>query len=249
MIEVRELSKKFGSQVVLEQLDLRVEKGMTYCLLGKNGTGKTTLIHILVDLVKADTGEVLINGKLHNTLTPLEKKWLGLVGEDLALIEEINGLEYLNFIGKVYKLPKDALKKRIDNLVAYFFENEQDLQKNISTYSTGMRKKLAFCAAVLHAPDILILDEPFSGLDPLVANQMIAFIKRYQNNERAVFISSHDLNYIEKVGTHIGVLDKGKLLLNSTLQEFTENGANTLDVALLNILRPNDSELTNIDWL
>lgn len=249
MISIAQLCKQYGKNLVLENIDMNIDDGVVYALLGKNGAGKTTLIHCLIDLIKPDSGTILLNGKPNNTLTPADKRSMGVLGEDLALIDEFNGLEYLRFIGKIYGLGKQLLDKRIDDLFGYFFEDKTDLKKSIATYSTGMKKKIAFCASVLHTPDLLILDEPFSGLDPLVANQMTAFLKRYQQDSRTIFVSSHDLNYVEKIATHIGVLDKCRLQFDSTLRDFTENGVNSLDSALLKILQPNEAVLNKIDWL
>ena len=249
MIGIKKINKTFHKNKVLDNINIKVDKGFVYALLGKNGAGKTTLIHLIVDLIKPDSGEIKINGKEHNKLNKEDKKNIGLVGEDLALIEELSGLEYLTFVGKIYKIPKNILAKRIDDLFNYFFEDYSDLKKNISKYSTGMKKKIAFCAAVLHTPEILILDEPFSGLDPFVANQMIAFLQLYKNNERVIFISSHDLSYVEKIATHIGVLNDNQLQFDSTLQEFTEYGESSLDKALLKILKPNETDLAKIDWV
>lgn len=249
MIEIKDLNKAYDKNKVLDGINLNVDTGFVYALLGKNGVGKSTLINLLIDLMQADSGTILINGKEHNTLSKEEKKRIGVVGEDLALIEELSALEYLVFVGKIYGLPKDVLNKRIDGLFHYFFEDDRDLKKNISKYSTGMKKKIAFCAAVLHTPNLLILDEPFSGLDPLVANQMISFLQQYKNNDRAILISSHDLNYVEKIATHIGVLNDNQLQFNSSIQDFTENGIKSIDKALLKILQPNESQLSKIDWV
>lgn len=249
MIEIHELTKSYGKNKILDNISLKIETGDVYALLGKNGAGKTTLINILIDLMTPDKGNILINGKEQNKLDRKDKEKLGVVGEDLALIEELNGLEYLNFVGKIYHIPKHTLEKRIHDLFKYFFEDENDLRKNISRYSTGMKKKIAFCAAVLHTPDILILDEPFSGLDPLVANQMVEFLQAFKKKDRTLFISSHDLNYVEKIATHIGVLHEKKLQFNSSLQDFTDYGMNSIDKALLNILKPSENELSKIDWL
>ncbi len=249
MIEIKNLNKSYGKNKILDDINLKLERGIVYALLGKNGAGKTTLINLIMDLIRPDSGKILIRNTEHIALTISDKAKIGFVGEDLALIEELNGFEYLNFIGRIYRLPGNILSKRINDLFNYFFEDDSDLKKNISRYSTGMKKKIAFCAAVMHTPEILILDEPFSGLDPLVANQMVAFLKLYKTRDRTIFISSHDLNYVEKVATHIGVLDNSHLQFDSTLQQFTENGINTLDEALLNIIKPNEAELKNIDWV
>jgi len=249
MIQITDLTKSYGGNVVIEKLDLTIKNGQVYCLLGKNGAGKTTLINIILDLIEKNGGKIQIFGIDHLQLDKPNKMRIGVVNENLALIEEINGYEFLMFVGKIYKIPSEILKKRINDLFDYFFEDKSDLKKNIAKYSTGMKKKMAFCASVIHTPEILILDEPFSGLDPLVANQMIMFIKKYQRLDRLIFISSHDLSYVEKVSTHIGVLDNHKLVFNSTLENFTENGANELDSALLKILKPNETEIEKIDWV
>ena len=165
------------------------------------------------------------------------------------LLEEVSGYDYLRFIGQVHQIDKNELEKRIADLVEFFFEHESDLKKSIVTYSTGMKKKIAFCAAVLHTPQILVLDEPFSGLDPFVANQMIQFILKYKREDRIIFISSHDLAYIEKVATHIGVLNEGQLIYNASSDDFTSHGASSIDAALLTLLKPNESQIDKLDWI
>jgi len=249
MIQITDLTKSYGKFKILDKLNLTIDAGQVYGLLGKNGAGKTTLINLILDLIEKDSGSIQVFDTDHRQLEKSAKRRIGVVNEDLALIEEISGYEFLSFVGKIYKIPSETLKKRINDLFAYFFEDPADLKKNIAKYSTGMKKKIAFCAAVIHTPELLILDEPFSGLDPFVANQMITFLKKYHRNDRAILISSHDLSYVEKVSTHIGVLDNHQLVFNSTLGNFTENGANELDAALLGLLKPNESEIEKIDWV
>ncbi len=249
MIQITDLTKNYGKNCILDKINLNLNFGQVYCLLGKNGAGKTTLINLMLDLILPDQGRITLFGKDHNTLDHLDKRKLGVIIENLALIEEISGFDFLMLVGKIYEMPAETLMKRIKDLFSYFFEEESDLKKNISRYSTGMKKKIAFCAAVIHAPNILIMDEPFSGLDPMVANQMAQFIKKYQREDRLVLISSHDLTYVEKVATHIGVLNDKKLMFNASLQEFTENGEKELDSALLKILKPNETELSKMDWI
>jgi ABC-2 type transport system ATP-binding protein len=249
MIQIADLTKNYGKSTILDGVNLTIDAGQVYGLLGKNGAGKTTLINLILDLIEKDKGTIKIFGSDHRQLDQSAKRKIGVVGEDLALIEEISGYEFLAFVGKIYKIPSETLKKRIKDLFDYFFEDPADLKKNIARYSTGMKKKIAFCASVIHTPSLLILDEPFSGLDPFVANQMVTFLKRYQRADRAILISSHDLSYVEKVSTHIGVLDDRRLVFNSTIGNFTENGANELDAALLGLLKPNETEIEKIDWL
>lgn len=249
MLEAQNLVKSYNDTPVLDKINLTVENGQLYALLGKNGAGKTTLINLMLGLLLPDSGKTLIRGNDSRALTKEDKQKMGAVPEDMALIEELNGYDYLFFIGKIYGMPKETLQKRIDDLFGFFFEKPGDLKKRISKYSSGMKKKLAFCAAVIHTPQVLILDEPFSGLDPLVANQMIDFLKKYRRNDRVIFVSSHDLAYVEKIATHIGVLEGAQLQFNSTMEDFTHNGQNQLDAALLEIIKPSDSNLEKFDWL
>ncbi len=181
MIEIIGLSKRYKTNDVLDRLDLCLEKDQVYCLLGKNGVGKTTLLNLVLDLARPTEGIIKIFGKSNSNLKREDKRRIGFVGESLALIEEISAYQFLEFIGKIYQIPAKILKQRILELLDYFFEDISELDKNMSKYSTGMKKKVAFCAAVIHLPDVLILDEPFSGLDPFVANQMVSFINKYMN--------------------------------------------------------------------
>ena len=249
MIHIENLEKSYANKLVFDKLNLELNKGMIYSLLDKNGVGKSTLINIIMDIIPSNSGKVFINNIPNSEITKEQKAKIGFIGEDLALIEELNGYDFLKFIGKIYGITADVLEKRIRDLSLYFFENEADLMNSIAGYSTGMQKKIAFCAAVIHTPEILILDEPFSGLDPLVANQMISFLHKYKRADRLIFISSHDLNYVEKIATHIGVLDNEQLVFNASMEDFTHNGLDSLDKALLQILKPNESELSKIDWL
>ncbi|MFN4085368.1 MAG: ABC transporter ATP-binding protein [Spirosomataceae bacterium] len=249
MLEFQHVVKRYEDQIVLDRLSLSLLPGQIFCLLGKNGVGKTTLISCLLDLVEMEEGSIEVFGKSHQQLQKEDKRRLGCVLDDLGLIEEMNAFDYLLWVGKIYGIPSNLIAKRTEDLFQFFFEDFAPLYNTIGQFSTGMKKKVAFCAAVLHTPDLLILDEPFSGLDPLVANQMIQFLKKYQREDRLIFISSHDLSYVEKVATHIGVLHEANMVYHDTIENFTQQGEQKLDAALLTILKPNTANLSAIDWV
>ncbi|PRY08890.1 ABC-2 type transport system ATP-binding protein [Pontibacter ummariensis] len=248
-IEIRGLSKSFGKKQVLQELDLTIETGQCYCLLGKNGVGKSTFLNCILDLMQPDAGTITLLGKDYKA-QPLDiKQNLGALCEDNPLIEEFTGLEYLTFVSKLHRLSPAESEERISSLTNYFFSDPESLQKNIAGYSTGMKKKVGIAAAILHKPQILILDEPFTGLDPIAAQLLVKLIRSYSTQNRAVLISSHDLNYVEKVATHIGVLNDGQLMYNGSVQEFTMNGENLIDQALFQLLLPHHNTDTNLDWV
>lgn len=249
-IQINGLTKTYGKKHVLQDINLNLEKGQCYCLLGKNGVGKSTFLNCILDLVEPDSGDISIFG-LNYHANPLEvKQNLGVLSEDNPLIEEFTGLEYLNFVAKLYKLSPQEAEERITSLTNYFFSDKASLNKNIAGYSTGMKKKIGVAAAILHKPSLLILDEPFTGLDPIAAQLLVQLIRNYSTPNRVVLISSHDLNYVEKIATHIGVLNDAQLMYNGSVQEFTMNGENLIDQALFQLLSPHyQTTESNIDWM
>lgn len=248
MIQIKQITKSYTIKRVLDNINISIQPNSNYCLLGKNGAGKTTLINIMSDLIEPDSGEILFNSQGYTTNEMEIKRDVGLLSEVNYLIEELSGYEYLIFVGKLYRLSKDELKKRIESLGSYFFDDLGDLRKIVSNYSTGMKKKLMFCSAVLHKPNILLLDEPFAGLDPVAANLLVDFLNKYRNENRIIFLSSHDLNYIEKVATHIGVLEGGKIIFDDTLASFLEYGNKKIDDSLLNKLSITPSKIKEVEW-
>ncbi len=249
-IQIDGLSKAFGKRKVLQDLNLTIEKGQCYCLLGKNGVGKSTFLNCILDLIKPDSGTVSLFGKDYATNGLEVKQDLGALCEDNPLIEEFTGLEYLNFVAKLYRLPQQEADQRISSLTGYFFSDKESLHKNIAGYSTGMKKKIGIAAAILHKPSVLILDEPFTGLDPIAAQLLVKLIRNYASPNRVILISSHDLNYVERVATHIGVLNDGQLMYHGSVQEFTMNGESLIDQALFQLLLPHHNTTeADIDWM
>lgn len=251
MLEISNISKKLGNKNVLFNLNLIVGGGQCFGLLGQNGAGKSTLLNCIVDLIKPDSGYIKINGFSYDSNNIEIKKNIGIVSEFNPLIEEFNGWQYLNFVGLLHKIPNKELQERIESIVLFFFKETSVLQNRIATYSTGMKKKLSICAAVLHRPSLLLLDEPFTGLDIVAINQLTGFLNYYLNSSRSIVISSHDLNYVQKVATHIAVLHEANIVFDDTLTAFTTNGTEQINEALYKILAPHDIaiNLAGIQWV
>lgn len=248
-IEISGLSKVFGKKHVLQDISLTIAPGQIYCLLGKNGVGKSTFLNCILDMVQPDSGSISLFGKDYHRHQLEVKQNLGALCEDNPLIEEFSGVEYLNFVAKLYRLSPDEAEERISSLISYFFTDKESLHKNIAGYSTGMKKKVGVAAAMLHKPQVLLLDEPFTGLDPIAAQLLVQLIRSYRSSSRVILISSHDLNYVEKIATHIGVLNDSHLLYNGSLQEFTMNGEHLIDQALFQLLLPPHATETKLDWM
>jgi ABC-2 type transport system ATP-binding protein len=249
MLEIKGLYKTYGRTTVLQDIQLHLMPGDILGLLGKNGAGKTTLIHLIVDLIRAEEGSILVFGNKHTSLGAEDKRRIGLLGEELALTEELNAKEFLTFSGKLYGLSAAELRNRTQDLLAFFFPEKTDWKRPVGHFSAGMKKKLAFCAAVLHRPELLLLDEPFSGLDPLMARQMLSFISQYQNGRRCILISSHDLSYLAQLVNRIAVIDKSRICFDDSLKAFTENSRAQLDEALFKALQADTPEAPKMEWL
>lgn len=237
---IKNVSKKYRDKVILNRISLNIQDGQVFALLGKNGAGKSTLINSITKLVRPDTGEIIINGVTSHHDTDNSNLHMGFQSQYDLLIEELNAFDYLQFMALLYKMDKDDINKQIKLLIAYFFEETHDLKRPISTYSTGMRKKIAICAAFIHRPAVVVLDEPFSNIDVVASNALCELITSYKNKNRCILISSHDLLYVEKIATHIGVLNNGTMVFNDELNKFRIN--TDIDQDLLHHVNTIDSK-------
>lgn len=249
-IEIKNLNKTFGNQPVLSDLNLKLNDGETCCLLGKNGAGKTTLIHIIIKLIIQDSGFVFYDTELYSHIPADIKRRIGILSEENPVIEELTAGQFLRLSGKLYKLDSDTIERRVDDMLTWFFDKPKKIRgKRLSGFSTGMKKKIGLIAAVLHTPDLLILDEPFSGLDPLVARQCVDFINTYLNEQRTIFLASHNLRFVEQVATKVVVLDKQQFVFKGPLNDLTAKGSDQIDKALLELLQPEGHKNVKPDWL
>jgi ABC-2 type transport system ATP-binding protein len=218
-IETHQLTRFFDSFCAVDAIDLRVEPGTFYGFLGPNGAGKSTTIKMLTGLLAPSRGQVLVLGK--NMLDPKEaleaKSRVGVVPEDLALFDYLTAREFLTFIGRMYLLPRATIRSRIDDLLALVgLEGEE--KKFTLEYSHGMKKKLALIAALLPNPDLLFLDEPFEGVDAVTSRVIRDLLADYVARGSTVFLTSHVLEIVEKLCTHVGIIVKGVLVEQASLE-------------------------------
>ena len=197
---------------------------------------------MITNLLKPDSGTITINGLDFNRDTLAIKRLFGIQISEEQIIPELTLREYLFFIGKIYQMPTDEIMEQISHLTDYFYEANEDIEKSLSSFSTGMKKKAGICAALIHKPEILIMDEPFANLDPVSSELLCQFLIRYKNENRILIVSSHDLLYVEKVATHIGVLHDNTLVYNGTIHAFKETGTRSMDKELLKLISNTDTK-------
>jgi ABC-2 type transport system ATP-binding protein len=217
-IETHQLTRYFEDFCAVRGIDLQVERGTFYGFLGPNGAGKSTTIKMLTGLLAPSRGEITVLGK--NMLDPREaleaKSQVGVIPGDLALFDNLTAREYLTFIGRMHLLPRDTIRSRIAELLPLL--DLQGEEKKLSLeYSHGMKKKLALAAALLPNPDLLFLDEPFEGVDAVTSRTVRDLLKGYVARGSTVFLTSHVLDVVEKLCTHVGIIVKGVLVEQAPL--------------------------------
>lgn len=249
LIEINQASKVFKKKSVLENINLNLMAGVAYGLLGKNGAGKSTLINLIGGLTTPSQGTITVLGEAAHVLSIQTKQKMGLLTEHLPLQEELTGWEQLWLISLFYKLDKSLAKTHIESSFDYFFDDRDAMKKRIGTYSTGMRKKIGLMAAVLHNPDILILDEPFSGIDPVSATRMIDFFNKWMSPNRLLIISSHNLDQVEKMVSHLIVVDQNQIIFSDSVEKFTGKGLEKMETKLYEMLHGASKTLDELTWL
>ncbi len=237
-LSAENLIKNFGKLRVLDNLSFHFSSGTVLGLLGNNGAGKSTLIHILCDLIRPDAGEVKILDKSYED-DPLQiRQQMGVLPESGLLNGDLSGREQIEFTSLLYGIRPDDIKEQVDAMLTYFFDDNSLLSRRCGTYSTGMKKKLGLILAFMHRPSVVLMDEPFSGLDPASARLVINFLNAYKRADRTMLISSHNLSYVQKVATHIAVLHEGRFPFSGTREDFTEDGQQQIERSLFELIMP-----------
>ncbi|HEY8365285.1 MAG TPA: ABC transporter ATP-binding protein [Haloplasmataceae bacterium] len=221
MLKIKELTKKFGTKVAVNNISFTVNPKEIFGFLGPNGAGKTTTIKMIVGLLKPDSGDIIING-FNNQQEVLEaKRQFSYVPDNPDIFEKITGYEYLRFISDIYKIPKDEQEKKMN----YYLDAlvlKDDINSYISGYSHGMKQKLMLIGALLANPKVMILDEPLVGLDPKAQHTFKELLREHCEKGNSVFFSTHILEVAEKLCDRVAIINKGEIIALGTLKEMKE---------------------------
>lgn len=218
MLKIENLTKKYGDKVAVNNLSLEINKGEIYGFIGHNGAGKTTTLKCVVGISDFDEGKITLNS-VSVKESPVEyKKKIAYIPDNPDLYEYMTGIKFLNFISDIFGIDTNTRKEKIDKLSEQF-EIKNDLGKPISTYSHGMKQKLAIIAAWIHSPEFIIMDEPFVGLDPKAAYILKGMMREACDNGCAIFFSTHVLEVAEKLCDKIAIIKKGDLIKSGTMEE------------------------------
>lgn len=222
MLEIYNLIKKFGDKIAVDDLSLTVQDGQICAFIGHNGAGKTTTLKCIAGILDFDFGEILVD-KIDISKQPIEaKKIIAYIPDNPDLYEHLKGIDYLNFIASVFGLSKEERKEKIE-YYAKRLDIYNDLGAVISSYSHGMKQKLALVSGLIHNPKVLLLDEPFVGLDPISSHAFKEIMAELAKNGVTIFYSTHVLDVAEKICSHVAIIKQGKLIKYGTMQDITND--------------------------
>ena len=251
-VMARDLVRVFGQKMAVNHLNLTVQRGEFYGFLGPNGAGKSTTIKMMVGLLRPTSGSVWVGG-VDVWKDPIRAHSLmGVLPEVLNIYERLSGREFLVFAGHMYGVPAGDIRRRAEDLLQVLTLID-DADKLIVDYSVGMRKKIALAAALIHRPEVLFLDEPFEGIDPISSRVIRDILRELTQRGTTVFFSSHIMEVVERLCTRVGIINQGTLVAEGTLQELRERASGeekdaTLEDLFLNIVGAR-SEHQNLSWL
>ncbi len=218
MLKIENLTKAYGDKKAVDDLSLHIKSGEIYGFIGHNGAGKTTTLKSVAGILRFDSGEIYIDGKSVKTEPIACKSVTAYIPDNPDLYEFMSGIKYLNFIADIFGVTADERREKI-NKYAEMFELTKDLAEPIVSYSHGMKQKLAIISAWLHSPKLVIMDEPFVGLDPKAAHLLKGMMRELCDNGGAIFFSTHVLEVAEKLCDKVAIIKDGRLIRSGTMDE------------------------------
>ncbi|HLY99925.1 MAG TPA: ABC transporter ATP-binding protein [Candidatus Angelobacter sp.] len=256
VVETVALRRTFAGLVAVDGLNLKVERQQFYGFLGPNGAGKSTTIKMLTGLLRPTSGQIRILGLDLAQHSVAVKSRIGVVPEGLALFGRLTGAQLLNFVGRMYGLDRNTAAERTSELLE-FMDLKDSADKLVADYSHGMKKKTALAAAVIHGPAVLFLDEPFEGVDAVAATTLKRLLQRFISHGGTVFLTSHVLEVVERLCTHIGIIRQGRLVASGSLEELRagvrlagdEQATLTLEEIFLQVVGGSKQDAEVLSWL
>ena len=218
MIKISHVTKKYGEKKALDDVSFEVDDGEIFAFIGHNGAGKTTLIKAMTGIHDFDKGEILINGKSIRKDPVACKKEIAYVPDNPELYENMRAIQFINFICDMYEIDLERREKNIQKY-AEMFEMTQNLNNTIESFSHGMKQKTMLIAALAHEPKIMIMDEPFVGLDPKAVFDMKEIMREMIKDGKTIFFSTHILDVAEKLCTKVAIIKKGKIMKVGSMKE------------------------------
>lgn len=222
MLEIKNVTKKYGEKIAVNDISLKIKDGEIFGFIGHNGAGKTTLIKSIVCIHEFNEGDILINDISIKKSEIEYKKQLAYIPDNPDLYDNLKGIDYLNFIADIYEVSIETREKLIKEY-GELFNIYNNLGNLISSYSHGMKQKLAIISALIHEPKVLVLDEPFVGLDPKSSKDLKDIMKALCKEGVTIFFSSHVLEVVEKLCDKVGIIKNGKLIKVGTTKEITNS--------------------------
>ena len=226
-IQTNGLTRLFGALAAVEDVTLSVAPGQFFGFLGPNGAGKSTTIKMLTGLLEPSAGTIEILGQQFGPETRELKRQIGVVPEGMALLGRLTAPEYLHFVGRMYGLDAATTNQRTEELLE-FMQLAGEHKKLVTDFSHGMQKKLAMAAAVIHAPKVLFLDEPFEGVDAIAAGMLKNMLTGMINRGATIFLTTHVLEIVERLCSHVAIISKGRLVAVGSLDELRAGVASAL---------------------
>jgi ABC-2 type transport system ATP-binding protein len=247
-IETRRLTRDFGDFRAVDGIDLQVERGTFYGFLGPNGAGKSTTIKMLTGLLAPSKGEIHVLGRdmLDSNQSLDAKRHVGVIAENLSLFDNLTAREYLMFVGRMHLMPRETIRDRAAELLALLGLADEEKKLTLE-YSHGMKKKLALAAALLPNPDLLFLDEPFEGVDAITSRVIRDLLAGFVARGSTVFLTSHVLEIVERLCTHVGIIVGGKLTEQASLEAIRQG--DTLENRFIQLAGSDAAEAPKLAWL